>query len=116
MRNRWRGLLAGTALLFTPVATQAQNCYDLRAQRDENITEMLGIAADYPKTHVGLMACVSDARSPREEKEACAASILAAACIGLGITACGDLMGRWRNASLTQQRIKRAMQREGCVQ
>jgi hypothetical protein len=98
MAAKFAALSAGAALLLAPATAQAQSCFSLQAQRDANNLVMVGIAADYPKTHIALMACYSDPRSTQEESEICAAGTLLVSCLSMGQYYCNDLTTRWQRA------------------
>lgn len=111
-----RALLSSFAafgIMAAPASAQSAACADLRAQISSNNIAMVGVAADYPRTHVALGTCLSQSPT-REEGRACAAMALASACIGMGSADCSDLMSRWERITLDQRYLNGRMRALGC--
>jgi len=115
MVGKFVGLTSCVALVFSPALAQAQSCDGLRAQLAGTSGDLLGIAADYPKTHVAIVACMMN-NPTDDERLACAGAMVVAACIGLGSEGCYDLTSRWDRVGRAYQRIASDMRVLGCRQ
>lgn len=107
--------LVAAAFALTPISAQAQSCDMLRAQIGGTSGDMLGIAQDYPKTHIAIVACLLS-QDTDDNRSGCAAAIVLGACIAMGSEYCNDLTNRWERAGANYQRIAARMREQGCRQ
>ena len=114
MNRALLGSFAALGIVASPVSAQSPTCSDLRVQRASNNLAMLGVATDYPRTHVSIVACLAQDDAPENERYACAALVVVGACLGMGSAACSDLTSRWERISRTNRYVTREMRALGC--
>ena len=111
----WRAILLVPFLLAGPASAQSGSCDLLRARMSGANGDLLGIAQDYPKTHIAIVACMAS-QDTDEQRGSCAIAAIVTACFGMGSDYCADLTSRWERVGRQYQAIGAQMQALGCRQ
>lgn len=111
--RRLVGLPFAVALLLTSTFAQAQSCPALRSQLSSTNGELGGIAVDYPKTHLAIIACIAG-NDNDSDRNGCVSTVFLGACFGLGPDGCTDLTTRWSRVGFKYFTILSQMDAIGC--
>ncbi|RYM04936.1 hypothetical protein [Sphingobium cupriresistens] len=99
--------------MFAPTLAGAQTCASLQAELMGSSGTALGIAADYPKTHMAIVACMVGSDNSTDAG-GCAIAVIVTACFGLTRGECDDLGYRWERVVNTYKRVTARMRELGC--